>query len=60
MSNLMLYALHFHFASSLRVLNPMPLLVFDANRLQLVYLAHLLSYPSLDNTSNIYILVYHQ
>ena len=49
----MLYLLHFQFVSSLRLLNPLPLLMLDAYSLQVVWLAHPLSYPLLDNTSNI-------
>ena len=49
----MLYPLHSHFASSQKFLNPLPLLMFDAYLLQVVWLACPLSYPPLDNTSNI-------
>ena len=49
----MLYPLYSHSASSQRLLKPLPLLMFDAYLLQVVWLACLLSYPSLDNTSNI-------
>ena len=49
----MLYLSYYHFASNQRLLYPLPLLMFDAYHLQAVWLAYLLSYPALDNTSNI-------
>ena len=49
----MLYLLHSHFASSQRLQNPLPLLMLDVYPLQVVWLAHPLSYLPLDNTSNI-------
>ena len=52
-SNLMFYLLHSYFASSQRLLNPLPLLMLDAYHLQVVWLARPLSYHPLDNTSNI-------
>ena len=52
MCNLMLYSLHSHFTSSQRLLNPSSLLMFDVYYLQVVWLARLLSYNMLDNTSN--------
>ena len=53
MSNLMLYPLHSHFASSQRLLNSLPLLMFDAYPLQVIWSTRPLSYSPLDNISNI-------
>ena len=52
-NNLMLYILNSYFASSQRLLNPFPLLMLDAYPLQVSWLALSISYPPLDNTSNI-------
>ena len=52
-SNIILYLLHSHFASSQRLLNPLPLFMLDAYPLQVLWSICLPSYPLLDNASNI-------
>ena len=49
----MLYLLYSHFVSSQRFLYSLPLLILVAYPLQVIWLVHRLSYPPLDNTSNI-------
>ena len=51
-SNLIVYLLHFYFASNQRLLNPLSLLMLDVYSLQVVWIAHPLLYFPLDIISN--------